>query len=52
MYQREGFEVEGEEDMVCRLRIFLCSLKLGSRYRFLKIQYIVTSFGFKENVVD
>ena len=48
MDQPEGFRVEGNEHVVCKLKKSIYGLKQA----YLKFNGIITSFGFKENVVD
>jgi hypothetical protein len=52
MEQPDGFQVNGNEHMVCKLKRSISGLKQASRQWYLKFDEIVTSCGFKENVVD
>ncbi|KAL0550167.1 hypothetical protein IC582_014670 [Cucumis melo] len=52
MDQPEGFMVEGKEHMVCRLKRSIYGLKQASKRWYLKFNDTITSFGFKENIVD
>ena len=52
MAQPEGFIKEGKEDMVCLLKKSIYGLKQASRQWYLKFHDTITSFGFKENIVD
>ncbi|RYE20331.1 MAG: hypothetical protein EOP45_11235, partial [Sphingobacteriaceae bacterium] len=52
MDQPEGFVVDGKEHMVCKLKKSIYGLKQASRQWYLKFNDTVTSFGFKENIVD
>ncbi|KAA0033349.1 Retrovirus-related Pol polyprotein from transposon TNT 1-94 [Cucumis melo var. makuwa] len=52
MDQPEGFMVEGKEHMVCKLKRSIYGLKQASRQCYLKFNDTITSFGFKENIVD
>ena len=48
----EGFSIEGKEHMVCKLKKSIYELKQPSRQRYLEFNDIITSFRFKENIVD
>lgn len=48
MSQSEGFEVEGKERMVCKLKKSLCQ---ASRYWFLRFDEVWTFLDFNE-IVD
>ncbi|KAL4011851.1 hypothetical protein IC575_028915 [Cucumis melo] len=50
--QPEGFMVEGKEHMVCKLKRSIYGLKQVSKQWYLKFNDTITSFGFKENIVD
>ena len=52
MDQPEGFVVEGKEHMVCKLKKSIYGLKQASRQWYFKFNNTITSFGFKENIVD
>ncbi|GAA0175174.1 transmembrane signal receptor [Lithospermum erythrorhizon] len=52
MSQPEGFLVEGQEHMVCKLKRSIYGLKQASRQWYFKFNDTVTSFGFKENTID
>ncbi|KAL0533145.1 hypothetical protein IC582_030360 [Cucumis melo] len=52
MDQPEGFMVEGKEHMVCKLKRSIYGLKQASKQWYLKFNDTITSFGFKENIVD
>ncbi|KAL0558869.1 hypothetical protein IC582_003451 [Cucumis melo] len=52
MDQPEGFMIEGKEHMVCKLKRSIYGLKQASRQWYLKFNDTITSFGFKENIVD
>ena len=52
MRQPEGFKIEGQEDMVCKLKKSIYGLKQSSRQWYLKFDETITKFGFKENIVD
>ena len=52
MEQLEGFAKKGNEHLVCKLKKFIYSLKQASRQWYIKFNNTITSFGFKENIVD
>uniref|UniRef100_A0A2N9HCS5 Integrase catalytic domain-containing protein n=1 Tax=Fagus sylvatica TaxID=28930 RepID=A0A2N9HCS5_FAGSY len=52
MDQLEGFSIEGKEHLACKLKKSIYRLKQASRQWYLKFNDIITSFGFKENIVD
>ncbi|KAL0549396.1 hypothetical protein IC582_013878 [Cucumis melo] len=52
MDQPEGFMVEGKEHMVCKLKRSIYGLKQASKQWYIKFNDTITSFGFKENIVD
>jgi hypothetical protein len=47
MAQPAGFEVQGHERKVCRLKRSIYDLKQSSRQWYLRIHDSITSFGFK-----
>ena len=44
--------MEGESQIVCKLKKSIYGLKQASRQWYIKFNTIITSFGFKENIVD
>jgi len=46
------FIEEGKKHMVCKLKKSIYRLKQAFRQWYLKFNYTITSFGFKENTVD
>ena len=52
MEQPEGFAKKGNEDLVCKLKKSIYGLKQASRQWYIKFNNTITSFGFKENIVD
>lgn len=52
MDQPDGFKNAGTEHLVCKLKKYIYGLKQASRQWYLKFNDTVTSFGFKENIVD
>jgi hypothetical protein len=52
MNQPEGFSLKEKEHMVCKLNKSIYGLKQASRQWYLKFNDTITSFGFKENIVD
>ena len=52
MDQPEGFPSKEKEHMVYKLKKSIYGLKQASRQWYLKFNDIITSFGFKENIVD
>ena len=52
MEQPEGFAKKGNEHLVCKLKKSIYGLKQASRQWYIKFNNIITSFGFKENIVD
>ena len=52
MEQPEGFAKKGNEHLVCKLKKSIYGLKQASRQWYIKFNKTITSFGFKENIVD
>ena len=52
MSQPIGLEEVGKENMVCKLQKSIYGLKYAFRQWYLKFDEVVTSNGFKENIVD
>ncbi|XP_024192419.2 uncharacterized protein LOC112196335 [Rosa chinensis] len=52
MKQPQGFEEQGSEHMVCRLKRSIYGLKQASRQWYLKFDSVVTENGFVENSLD
>ena len=52
MDQPEGFEIKEKDQMVCKLKKSIYELKQDSRQWYIKYNYTITSFGFKEITVD
>ena len=52
MDQPDDFVESGKRHMVCKLRKLIYELKQASRQWYLKFDNVVTSLGFKENIVD
>ncbi|GJV69663.1 retrovirus-related pol polyprotein from transposon TNT 1-94 [Tanacetum coccineum] len=50
--QPEGFFLDGNEKMVCKLKKSIYGLKLASRRWYIKFNDTITSFGFEEIIVD
>ena len=48
----EGFIIEGQKDMVCKLKKSIYGLNQASRQWYLKFDETITKFSFKENIVD
>ena len=50
----EGFSISGRngDKLVCKLKRSIYGLKQASRQWYLKFNNVITSFGFKENIVD
>ena len=52
MVQPENFESNDSKQLVCRLKRSIYGLKQASRQWYQKFDQVITSFGFKENIVD
>ena len=52
MYQPEGFEVEGKESQVCRLRKSLYGLKQFPRWWYNQFDYFLLKQGFSRSNYD
>ena len=52
MKQTEGFSPSEGEHLVCKLNKSIYGLKQASRQWYLKFHEVITSFGFKENIMD
>ena len=52
MEQPEGFTKKGNEHLVCKLKKSIYGLKQASRQWYIKFNNTITSFGFKEHIVD
>ncbi|RVW43382.1 Retrovirus-related Pol polyprotein from transposon TNT 1-94 [Vitis vinifera] len=52
MVQPENFESTDSKQLVCRLKRSIYGLKQASRQWYRKFDQVITSFGFKENIVD
>jgi hypothetical protein len=52
MEQLDGYQVNGKEHVMCKLKRSIYGLKQASKKWYLKFDEIVTSCGFKEHVVD
>ena len=52
MEQPEGFAKKGNEHLVCKLKKSIYGLKQASRQWYIKFNNAITSFRFKENIVD
>ncbi|RVW83183.1 Retrovirus-related Pol polyprotein from transposon TNT 1-94 [Vitis vinifera] len=52
MEQPEGFAKKGNEHLVCKLKKSIYGLKQASKQWYIKFNNTITSFGFKENIVD
>ena len=52
MDQLEGFAKKRNEHLVCKLKKSIYGLKQVSRQWYIKFNNTITSFGFKENIVD
>ena len=52
MKQLEGFSSSQGEHLVCKLKKSIYKLKQASRQWYLKFHDVISSFGFKENIMD
>ena len=52
MEQPEEFAKKGNEHLICKLNKSIYGLKQASRQWYIKFNNTITSFGFKENIVD
>ena len=52
MKQPERFPSSDGEQLVCKLKKSIYSLKQASRQWYLKFHNVISSFGFIENVMD
>ena len=52
MAQPVGFIKNGNEHMLCKLNKSIYGLKQASRQWYLKFHNVITSYCFKENVVE
>ena len=52
MEQPEGFAKKGNKHLVCKLKKSIYGLKQASRQWYIKFNNTITSFGFKENIID
>ena len=52
MDQPDGFSIEENNHIVCKLKKSVYGLKQASRQWYLKFNDTITSFGFHENTVD
>lgn len=48
----EGLQADSEGNIVCKLKRSIYELKQASRQCYLEFNDTITSFGFKENLVD
>lgn len=52
MEQPEGFLMQENKRLVCKLKKSIYGLKQASRQWYLKFNYIIVSFGFKKTITD
>ncbi|RVW63854.1 Retrovirus-related Pol polyprotein from transposon TNT 1-94 [Vitis vinifera] len=52
MVQPENFESNDSKQLVCRLKRSIYGLKQASRQWYRKLNQVITSFAFKENIID
>ena len=52
MDQPDGFSIEGNNHIVCKLKKSVYGLKQASRQWYLKFNDTITSFSFHENIID
>ena len=52
MEQPKGFTKKGNEHLVCKLKKFIYGLKQASRHWYIKFNNTITSFEFKEDIVN
>ena len=52
MVQPENFESNNSKQLVCILKRSIYGLKQASRQWYIKFYQVITSFGFKEDIVD
>ncbi|RVX20917.1 Retrovirus-related Pol polyprotein from transposon TNT 1-94 [Vitis vinifera] len=52
MVQPENFESNDSKQLVCKLKRSMYGLKKASQQWYRKFDQAITSFGFKENIVD
>ena len=52
MVQPENFESNDSKQLVCKLKRSIYGLKQASWQWYWKFDQVITSFGFKENIID
>ena len=52
MKQPDFFQEKGKEHLMCKLNKFMYGLKQASKQWYPNFDEIVSSLGFKENVID